>query len=167
MKTDTQETETLLRFFQQGGSLRMLFGSDISADLYVLYRYARQLAFAGEYGSAARIFKVLTIYDAWSFEYWFELGACCQADCAWVDAIYAYGRAAKIRVSAAEVPCAAGECYLAIGNLPLAAKAFRASLLVCGTGQGGSNEGREVADIRKRAYAGLNKAGEDNGSDAN
>lgn len=168
MKTDGQDTETVLRFFQQGGALRMLFDTDVSADLGVLLRYARQLAYAGEFGAAARIFKVLTIYDAWSFEYWFELGTCCQADTAWSDAIYAYGRAAKIRVSEAQVPCAAGECYLACGNLPLAAKAFRAALLVCGVEhQGDNHENREVAEIRRRARTGLSKTGEDNESDAN
>ena len=168
MKTDGRDSEIVLRFFQQGGALRMLFATDVSADLDVLQRYARQLASAGEYGAAARIFKVLTIYDAWSFEYWFELGACCQADAAWSDAIYAYGRAATIRVSEAQVPCAAGECYLACGNLPLAAKAFRAALLVCGVEhQGDNHENRVVADIRRRARAGLSKTGEDHESDAN
>ncbi|MGL5699434.1 MAG: CesD/SycD/LcrH family type III secretion system chaperone SscA [Kluyvera sp.] len=168
MNTDVQEVQTLLRFFQQGGALRMLFDTDVSSDLDVLYRYARQLASAGEYGSAARIFKVLTIYDAWSFEYWFELGACCQADSAWVDAIYAYGRAAKIRVSEALVPCAAGECYLACGNLPQAAKAFQAALLVCGTEyQGEHQEDQEVADIRRRAREGLSKTGDYHGWNAN
>lgn len=169
MKTDCRDSESLLRFFQQGGALRMLFATDVSADLDVLQRYARQLVSAGEYGAAARIFKVLTIYDAWSFEYWFELGACCQADAAWSDAIYAYGRAAKIRVSAAQVPCAAGECYLACGNLPLAAKAFRAALLVCGVEHQGDDheKAREVEDIRRRAFAGLNKTGEGHESDTN
>lgn len=168
MKTDDRDSDIVLRFFQQGGALRMLCATDVSADLDVLHRYARQLASAGEYGAAARIFKVLTIYDAWSFEYWFELGACCQADAAWGDAIYAYGRAAKIRVSAAQVPCAAGECYLACGNLPLAAKAFRAALLVCGVEhQRDNHENREVADIVRRACTGLSKTGEDYESDAN
>lgn len=168
VKTDGRDTEIVLRFFQQGGALRMLLVKDVSADLDVLLRYAQQLASAGEYGAAARIFKVLTVYDAWSFEYWFELGACCQADSAWSDAIYAYGRAAKIRVSEAQVPCAAGECYLACGNLPLAAKAFRAALLICGVEhQGDNHESREVADIRQRARAGLNKTGDDHESDAN
>lgn len=167
MKTNDRDSEILLRFFQQGGALRMLFSTDVSADLDVLQRYARQLASAGEYGGSARILKVLTIYDAWSFEYWFELGACCQADAAWSDAIYAYGRAAKIRVSEAQVPCAAGECYLASGNLPLAAKAFRAALLVCGMEhQGDNDESREVVDIRQRAREGLSKTGEDHESDA-
>ncbi|EPU3933606.1 CesD/SycD/LcrH family type III secretion system chaperone SscA [Morganella morganii] len=168
MKTDAREPDIVLRFFQQGGALRMLFAEDISADLDVLQRYARQLASAGEYGAAARIYKILTICDAWSFEYWFELGACCRAGAAWSDAIYAYGRAAKIRVSEAKVPCTAGECYLACGNLPMAAKAFRAALLVCGAEhQGGNHENREVADIRRRARAGLSKTGEDNEPDAN
>ncbi|KML18203.1 pathogenicity island 2 chaperone protein SscA [Leclercia adecarboxylata] len=168
MKTDDSASEIVLRFFQQGGALRMLFAKDVSTELDVLQRYARQLANAGEYGAAARIFKVLTIYDAWSFEYWFELGTCCQADTAWSDAIYAYGRAAKIKVSEAQVPCAAGECYLASGNLPLAAKAFRAALLICGMeDQGDNHENRKVADIRRRARAGLSKTGEDYESDAN
>ena len=89
---------------------------------------------------------------------------CCQADKAWVDAIYAYGRSAQIRVSAAIAPCAAGECYLACGNRPLAAKAFRAALLVCGTERDGEeHEGEEYggmgqAEIRQRARAGLVKA---------
>lgn len=162
MRKETHETETILRFFQQGGALRMLFGRDASAELDVLFRYGGQLAGAGEYGSAARIFKLLTVYDAWSFEYWFELGVCCQADCAWGDAIYAYGRAAQIRVSAAQTPCAAGECYLACGNQPQAAKAFRAALLVCGmASEGEQSENMEVADIRRRAQMGLAKIGDE------
>lgn len=168
MKTYAPDSDIVLRFFRQGGALRMLFAADVSAELDILQRYARQLASAGEYGAAARIFKILTICDAWSFEYWFELGACCQAGTAWVDAICAYGRAAKIRVSEAQVPCAAGECYLACGNLPLAAKAFRAALLVCGPEQQGDHhEDRNVADIRRRAYTGLSKTGENYESDAN
>ena len=161
---DSQETQAILQFFQQGGALRMLLGKDVGPELDVLFRYAKQLSSVGEYGAAARLFKVLTIYDEWSFEYWFELGVCCQADKAWVDAIYAYGRSAQIRVSAAIAPCAAGECYLACGNCPLAAKAFRAALLVCGTERDGEeHEGEEYggmgqAEIRQRARAGLVKA---------
>ncbi|WP_254900206.1 CesD/SycD/LcrH family type III secretion system chaperone SscA [Lonsdalea iberica] len=159
--------QTLLHFLQRGGALRMLLGKDVSAELDVLFRYAKQLMGVGEYGAAARIFKVLTLYDAWSFDYWFELGACCQADGAWIDAIYAYGRAAQIRVSAAQAPCAAGECYLAGGHRSLAAKAFKAALLVCGTAHEGEQcEDRERADIRRRARVGLAKAGDDHESDA-
>ncbi|WP_367298354.1 CesD/SycD/LcrH family type III secretion system chaperone SscA [Hafnia alvei] len=159
---ESQETQAMLQFFQRGGALRMLLGTDASPELDVLFRYAKQLADVGEYGAAARLFKVLTIYDGWSFDYWFELGMCCQAEQAWVDAIYAYGRAAQIRVSAAAVPCAAGECYLACGNRPLAAKAFRAALLVCGTErEGEQRDGMEQADIRQRARAGLAKAGDE------
>ncbi|WP_145558816.1 CesD/SycD/LcrH family type III secretion system chaperone SscA [Yersinia mollaretii] len=154
---DNQETQVMLQFFQRGGALRMLLGKDASSELDVLFRYAKQLADVGEYGAAARLFKVLTIYDGWSFDYWFELGMCCQAEKAWVDAIYAYGRAAQIRVSVAIVPCAAGECYLACGNRTLAAKAFRAALLVCGT----ERDGLEQAEIRQRARAGLVKAGDE------
>lgn len=168
MKVDDRDSDIVLRFFQQGGALRMLFSTDISADLKILQSYARQLVSASEYGAAARIFKLLTIYDEWCFEYWFELGTCCQADAAWSDAIYAYGRAAKIKVSEAKVPCAAGECYLESGNLPLAAKAFRAALLVCGVEHKGDNpENRDMADIRRRARAGLSKTGEEHESDAN
>lgn len=156
MNTDVEETDKLIRYVQQGGSLRMLFDIDISADLGVLHRYARQLVCAEEYSAAAKIFKVLVICDAWSFEYWFELGTCYQLDSDWKQAIYAYGRAAKLNVSQAHVPCAAGECYLACGNLPMAAKAFRAALLVCGTAYPGDH----LEDIRQRARAGLNKTGE-------
>lgn len=160
MREDIQEIQEIEQFFQRGGALRMLLGKDISPELDVLFRYAKQLSDVGEYGAAARLFKVLTVYDGWSFDYWFELGACCQAEEAWVDAIYAYGRAAQIRVSAAIVPCAAGECYLACGNRPLAAKAFRAALLVCGSGHDGEqSENMEQADVRQRALAGLAKAG--------
>jgi len=150
---NSQKMQDILRFLQRGGALRMLLGKDVSADLDVLFRYAKQLVGVGAYGSAARLFKILTIYDAWSFDYWFELGACCQADHAWVDAIYAYGRAAQIQISAAQAPCAAGECYLACGNKLLAAKAFRSALMVCG------EEGTGQMDIRRRALVGLAKTG--------
>ena len=158
MPTYSPETQAMLRFFQQGGALRMLLDKDVSAELDVLFRYAMQLAGIGESGAAARLLKVLTLYDAWSFDYWFQLGACCQAESAWVDAIYAYGRAAQIRICEAKAPCAAGECYLACGNRPFAAKAFRAALLVCGEEPG-------QADIRQRALTGLAKTGDEYESD--
>ncbi|MEY4474587.1 MAG: hypothetical protein RL248_354 [Pseudomonadota bacterium] len=162
---NSQETQAMLQFFQQGGSLHMLLDKEVSAELDVLFRYAKQLVGVGEYGAAARLFKLLTLYDGWSFDYWFELGACCQADRAWVDAIYAYGRAAQIRISAAQAPCAAGECYLACGNLPFAAKAFRAALLVCG--RECEEESMEQADIRQRALVGLAKTGDENENEFN
>ncbi|CNL65503.1 secretion system chaperone SscA [Yersinia aldovae] len=163
MPMNAKKTQAIVQFFQQGGALRMLLDKEVSAELDVLFRYAKQLAGVGEYGAAARLFKVLTLYDAWSFDYWFELGACCQADSAWVDAIYAYGRAAQIRISAAQVPCAAGECYLACGNRPLAAKAFRTALFVCG--EACEKEVMEQANIRQRALVGLAKTGEKDESD--
>ena len=161
MNNKTRDNETLLRFLQRGGSLRMLTGTDVSGELATLFRYARQLATAGEYAAAARLLKILTVYDAWSFEYWFELGVCCQADSAWIDAIYAYGRAAQIRLTEAKAPCAAGECYLACGNRPMAAKAFRAALQICGMNPGeGSEDNPDIATIRRRAQLGLEQSGE-------
>lgn len=133
MNTPTlQEMQKVLRFYRQGGALRMLLKQTVEQELEVLFRYAMQLVGVGEYGAAARLLKLLTLYDAWSFDYWFQLGRCCQAQKAWVDAIYAYGRAAQIRLNAPEVPYAAAECYQACHNVQYAKKALRATLLICG-----------------------------------
>lgn len=53
---DSQETQAILQFFQQGGALRMLLGKDVGPELDVLFRYAKQLSSVGEYGAAARLF---------------------------------------------------------------------------------------------------------------
>lgn len=68
-----------MRFFRRGGSLRMLLDGDVTQPLNTLYRYAMQLMDVKEFAGAARLFQLLTIYDAWSFDYWFRLGECCQA----------------------------------------------------------------------------------------
>lgn len=127
-----EEIQSALRFFRQGGALRMLLNQDVTPELSVLFRYALQLVEVGEYSAATRLFKLLTMYDAWSFDYWFQLGVCCQSQSLWSDAIYAYGRAAQIRLNAPEVPYAAAECYQACGNSQYARKALRAARLICG-----------------------------------
>lgn len=63
-----------MRFFRRGGSLRMLLDDDVTQPLNTVYRYAMQLMEVKEFAGAARLFQLLTIYDAWSFDYWFRLG---------------------------------------------------------------------------------------------
>lgn len=127
-----QEMQKMLRLFRRGGALRMVLEKDVTESLDVLYRYAMQLKNAKEHTGAARILRLLTVYDAWSFEYWYSLGQCCQAQKDWSDAVYAYGRAAQIRLDAPEAPWAAAECYLACGNDEYARKSLNAVLLICG-----------------------------------
>lgn len=148
-----QQMQDALRFYRRGGAPRMLLDKEVTQDLDVLYRYAVQLAGVNEHGAAARLFKLLTLYDAWSFEYWFQLGVCCQTREAWSDAVYAYGRAAQIRLDAPEAPLAAAECYLACHNLVYAKKALRATLLICGNAS-------EHHVIRQRAEAFLSRTGD-------
>ncbi|MFT8211839.1 MAG: CesD/SycD/LcrH family type III secretion system chaperone SscA [Symbiopectobacterium sp.] len=146
----------MLQFLRRGGAVRMLLKKEVSVELETLFRYARQLSNAGDYPAAARILRVLTVYDDWSFDYWYQLGATCHAAHAWSDALYAYGRAAQINVSAAQVPCAAGECFLACGEKSLARKAFKAALLICG-------KNRALQAIRRQAEQGLSRTGEPDG----
>lgn len=61
----------------------MLLDDDVTQPLNTLYRYATQLMEVKEFAGAARLFQLLTIYDAWSFDYWFRLGECCQAQKHW------------------------------------------------------------------------------------
>lgn len=76
MKKDPtlQQAHDTMRFFRRGGSLRMLLDDDVTQPLNTLYRYAMQLMEVKEFAGAARLFQLLTIYDAWSFDYWFRLG---------------------------------------------------------------------------------------------
>ncbi|CAJ0993971.1 hypothetical protein SODG_004530 [Sodalis praecaptivus] len=154
---DWQDVQAVGDFLRQGGSVYMLLDRQVETSLQTLFDYAKQLAAAGDQAGAARLFKLLTFYDGWSFEYWFHLGKCCQAQRAWIDAIYAYGRAAQIKVAAPEAPCAAGECYFASGNKTYARKAFRAALLICG-------ELKHHQAIRQRARTGLAATGGDDES---
>ncbi|BAE74562.1 hypothetical protein SGGMMB4_02898 [Sodalis glossinidius str. 'morsitans'] len=140
-------------FLRQGGSVYMLLDRQIEESLQTLFDYAKQSAAAGDQAGAAKLFKLLTFYDAWSFDYWFHLGKCCQAQRVWIDAIYAYGRAAQIKVASPEAPCAAGECYLAGGNKTYARKAFHAALLICG-------ELKQNQAVRQRSRAGLAAMGD-------
>lgn len=78
----------------------MLLDDDVTQPLNTLYRYAMQLMEVKEFAGAARLFQLLTIYDARSFDYWFRLGECCRAQNIG-EAIYAYGRAAQIKIDAA------------------------------------------------------------------
>ncbi|ECG8588932.1 CesD/SycD/LcrH family type III secretion system chaperone SscA [Salmonella enterica subsp. salamae] len=139
-----QQIQDAMRFFRQGGSLRMLLDDDVTQPLDTLYRYAMQLVDIKEYAGAARLFQLLTIYDAWSFDYWFRLGECCQAQQVWGDAIYAYGRAARIRLDAPQAPWGAAECYLACDNYDYAKKALKAVVRICG-------EASEHQSLRGRA----------------
>ncbi|EDU4658912.1 CesD/SycD/LcrH family type III secretion system chaperone SscA, partial [Salmonella enterica subsp. diarizonae] len=82
-----QQAYDTIRFFRRGGSLRMLLDEDVTQPLNTLYRYAMQLMDVNEFAGAARLFQLLTIYDAWSFDYWFRLGECCQAQKLWGEAI--------------------------------------------------------------------------------
>ncbi|WP_440866931.1 CesD/SycD/LcrH family type III secretion system chaperone SscA [Symbiopectobacterium purcellii] len=150
------ESLAMLQFLRRGGAVRMLLKKDVSSELDTLFRYARQLSSAGDHRAAANLLRLLTAYDDWSFDYWYQLGATCHAAHAWSDALYAYGRAAKINVSAAQVPCAAGECFLACGEKALARKAFKAALLICG-------ENRSLQAIRRQAEQGLSRTGESDG----
>lgn len=102
----------MLQFLRRSGAVRMLLKKDVSGELDTLFRYARHLSSAGDYRAATILLRILTAYDDWSFDYWYQLGTTCHAAHAWPDALYAYGRAAKINVSAAQVPCAAGECHI-------------------------------------------------------
>ncbi len=85
MKKDPtlQQAHDTMRFFRRGGSLRMLLDDDVTQPLNTVYRYAMQLMEVKEFAGAARLFQLLTIYDAWSFDYWFRLGECCQAQKHW------------------------------------------------------------------------------------
>ncbi len=69
-----QQAHDTMRFFRRGGSLRMLLDDDVTQPLNTLYRYATQLMEVKEFAGAARLFQLLTIYDARSFDYWFRLG---------------------------------------------------------------------------------------------
>lgn len=147
-----EDSLAILQFLRRGGAVRMLLKKEVSVELETLFRYARQLSNAGDYSAAANLLRILTAYDEWSFDYWYQLGATCHAAHAWSDALYAYGRAAKINVSAAQVPCAAGACFLACGEKALARKAFKAALLICG-------ENRSLQAIRHQAERGLSRTG--------
>ncbi|EGE4741923.1 CesD/SycD/LcrH family type III secretion system chaperone SscA [Salmonella enterica] len=127
-----QQVYDTMRFFRRGGSLRMLLDDDVTQPLNTLYRYAMQLMEVQEFSGAARLFQLLTIYDAWSFDYWFRLGECCHAQKLWGEAIYAYGRAAQIKLDAPQAPWAAAECYLACDNVRYARKALKAVVRICG-----------------------------------
>lgn len=131
--TPTEETQSNAFFLQHGGALRMLLPKDMGTELSVLYRYGLQLMEAENTAAAARLFMVLTVYDAWSFDYWLQLARCCQAEKLWMDAAYAYGRAAQIRIDEPEVPYAAAECYIAAGYIQHAHRALHATLTLCGT----------------------------------
>lgn len=48
------------------------------------------------------------------------------------EAIYAYGRAAQIKIDAPQAPWAAAECYLACDNVCYAIKALKAVVRICG-----------------------------------
>lgn len=124
-------------------------------QLSILFRYAMQLTGNKEYESAARLFQFLTACNSVSFDYWLQFAKCCQALQAWTDAIYAYGRAAQLNVSEAEVHCSAGECWLASGNALYAGKAFRAALLIIGTDA-------DNTPLRQRVEAGLSRLAEIN-----
>ncbi|EHX7039511.1 SycD/LcrH family type III secretion system chaperone SscA, partial [Salmonella enterica subsp. enterica serovar Agbeni] len=67
MKKDPtlQQAHDTMRFFRRGGSLRMLLDDDVTQPLNTLYRYAMQLMEVKEFAGAARLFQLLTIYDAW------------------------------------------------------------------------------------------------------
>lgn len=150
------DSAAMLQFLRRGGAVHMLLKKEVSVELDTLFSYARQLFSAGDYRAAANLLRILTAYDDWSFDYWYQLGATCHAAHAWSDALYAYGRAAKINVSAAQVPCAAGACFLACGENALARKAFEAALLICG-------ENRSLQAIRRQAEQGLSRTGEPDG----
>lgn len=124
----------------------MLLDKNVTPQLDLLYHYALQLVAVKEHAGAARLLKILTLYDAWSFDYWFQLGVCCQAQKAWSDAIYAYGRAAQIQLDEPRAPWRAAECYLACGNDRGAKKALKAVMLICG-------DNREHQILRRRAEA--------------
>lgn len=48
------------------------------------------------------------------------------------EAIYAYGRAAQIKIDAPQAPWATAECYLACDNVCYAIKALKAVVRICG-----------------------------------
>lgn len=109
----------------------MLLDDDVTQPLNTLYRYATQLMEVKEFAGAARLFQLLTIYDAWSFDYWFRLGECCQAQKHWGKRYTLMDARHKLRLMP-QAPWAAAECYLACDNVCYAIKALKAVVRICG-----------------------------------
>ena len=125
MKQD--EFDTLQKFIQMGGSLKML--TDIEEkDLENLYQYALQLVAYKDYLGAKNIFYLLWRIDSWNFNYCFSLGLMCQQLDEHHEAIYCLCRAGTIQIDNPLPAYHAGLSYGALGNNEFAIKSFTASL---------------------------------------
>ncbi len=100
-----------MRFFRRGGSLRMLLTTMLHSRL-IPVRWAPCSLRGKRVRRRSATFQLLTIYDALgSFDYWFLPGECAASSKHWGERIYAYGRAAQIKIDAPQAPWAAAECY--------------------------------------------------------
>ena len=128
---DTGDVRKAIDFFRRGGALSALACKDVRHQLNVLHRHTSELIEQNEFAAAERICRILTLYAPWTFEYWYIFGQCCQAQASWKDAIYAYGRAAELRMDDPQVVWAAAECFIQTGDRMRAIKALKAVQTIC------------------------------------
>jgi len=95
-------------------------------QMEAIYSVAYNLYHAGKYADAVQVFSWLGIFNPFVSKYWVGLGASLQMVKDFEKALNAYAVAAITSTPEDPVPhIHAGECYLGMGNVEEAMKAFR------------------------------------------
>lgn len=117
-------------------------------ELEAVYHFAHNAYQQRKYDEARRLFQFLVHNDHAESRFWMGLAASCQLSGSHEQAVTAYSMAAVLDATNPRPALHAGECYLALGDMKNARKAFDAVEFICGLPSASAH-----ADLRKRAAA--------------
>ena len=138
-----QQTEELLSFLEEGGTLKMLH--DVSADtIEHIYAVGYNLFQSGKLEQAGKVFQLLSMLDHYQARFFIGLGAVRQELGEYLQAIDAYSYAALVDVNDPRPPFHSAECHLKLEQLTEAESGFYSAKEM-------SAGKSEYADLHQRA----------------
>lgn len=128
MLTDAQRKEvvqTVATILGSGGSIGMSRGFT-PEEVEVAYSVASSFYEQKQYDKAMDAFKFLCFNEHMDSRMWMGFGACCQMLGDYERAVQAYGCVSVLDIDNLKAPFYAAECYLALHDWAMAAKAMEA-----------------------------------------
>ncbi|QET60324.1 CesD/SycD/LcrH family type III secretion system chaperone [Vibrio parahaemolyticus] len=117
------QTEELLSFLEEGGTLKMLH--DVSADtIEHIYAVGYNFFQSGKIEQAAKVFQLLSMLDHYQARFFIGLGAARQELGEYLQAIDAYSYAALVDINDPRPPFHSAECHLKLEQLTEAESGF-------------------------------------------
>ncbi len=116
-------TEEMLAFFDEGGTLKMLH--DISDDtIEHIYSVGYNFFQSGKLEDASKIFQLLAMFDHYQARFFIGLGATRQELGEYLQAIDAYSYAALVDINDPRPPFYSAKCHVELDQLAEAESGF-------------------------------------------